>query len=239
MKSIFKNIRRGILLVIAFMFVYITYFRKATLIVIGTVIAAVLVPSLLSAEQEYPPEWEQNYPLVTEEIKLNDALKLFGRNLRVGVIIDDNVEQQTVRTMSGAHTAISYLDSLTQDFGLNWYFDGSILRIYPIGETETHIIPLKDRYAREIVDSLVELGIYQPRFLHMAGDKAQTLRITAPREYLDLVSRTVQAIELSRQVDVRIRRAGVIVDYQGMPPSSNTQDPDSDAAIIPAAEVES
>lgn len=219
MKSIFFLLRKRILQALAFIMIYLIFFRKATLTVVALILAAVFLPSVLSAQEGYPTSWDQPYHFVADDMKLEDALNLFGRNHHIGVVIDDDIAGQMMRGTTGTVTSFEYLENLSADFGLNWYFDGSILRIYPIGDTETRIIPLKTRYADEVLETLVELGVYQPRFPHMAGEHAQALRVTGPREYLDVVTRTVEAIELSRQVDVRVRRGGVVVDYQGLPPN--------------------
>lgn len=232
MKSFLLLIRKRFLQALAFIMIYLIFFRRATLTVVALILAAIFLPSLLMAQEGYPKNWDEPYHFVADEMNLNDALELFGRNHHIGVIVDADIENEKVLETTGTVTSFEYLENLSVDFGLNWYFDGSILRVFLLGDTETRIIPLKTRYADEVIETLVELGVYQPRFPHMTGQHAQALRVTGPREYLDVVALTVEAIELSRQVDVRVRRAGVVVDYQGIPPTAPAEDPDTTGEAV-------
>ena len=212
-----KLLKKRLLQGVAFVFIYFTFFFRGTFTVIAILLILYLVPTYLKAETTYPDKWEAPYPLLSSNMELHSALELFSKNYRVGLIIDRDTPNEKIRKVTEVLSGVSYLDSLAANSGLNWYFDGSILRVFPVGKQETRVIPLKASHAFKVIQSLKELGIYQPKFTHKAGERAQTLRVTAPKEYLDIVSRTVEAIELSRQVDVRIRRAGVVVDYQDIP----------------------
>jgi len=238
MKSFLLLIRKRFLQALAFIMIYLIFFRRGTLTVVGVILAVIFLPSLLMAQEDYPKNWDEPYHFVADEMNLNDALKLFGRNHHIGVIVDADIENEKIRETAGTVTSFEYLENLSADFGLNWYFDGSILRVFPVGDTETRIIPLKTRYAGEVMEALVELGVYQPRFPHMIGQDTQALRVTGPREYLDVVTRTVEAVELSRQVDVRVRRGGIVVEYQGFPPTAPAEDPDTTGEAVEETAIE-
>ena len=143
MTSFFQSCKRGFFVLLAFIWLYLTFFYRGTFIVLTLVLLAVWMPSILRADGSYPAEWDEDYPMSASDIKLFDAFEMFGRSYQVGVVLDRDIEDDDVRARKDSFTAVQYLDTITRQFSLQWYFDGSVVQIFPISKIETRILPIK------------------------------------------------------------------------------------------------
>lgn len=155
------------------------------------------------------PDAETHYPFTARGLPLDQALRLFSKNLRIGLEVADGVEGEVARPLQVKMTREEYLDALAFEFDFIWYFDGSVLRVSPVGAMETRILPLTNHDGLTVIDSLRALDVYQPKFVHRYSARSRTLRVTGPTGYLDLVEQAVEAIDQNEPVNVELVRGSV------------------------------
>jgi type III secretion protein C len=173
-------------------------------------IATLASAGLASAET---PRWydsRYNYVLINQDVR--DALKEFGRNLSLPVVLSNSIRGQ-VRGEIRAATAGDFLDKLTQANGLIWYFDGSILHINTSDEFSTQIIDIGRASGRSVIDEIARLDLMDERFSVRATANAPALRVSGPPPFIGMVKQVVSTVQPppATQTDdprVRIFRGG-------------------------------
>ncbi len=159
------------------------------------------------------PRWydsRYSYVLINQDVR--DALKEFGRNLSLPVVLSDRIRGQ-VRGEIREQTAGGFLDKLTQANGLIWYFDGSILHINASDEFSTQIINIGRANGRSVIDEIERLDLMDERFSVRATANAPALRVSGPPPFIAMVKQVAASIQPppAMQVDdprVRIFRGG-------------------------------
>jgi type III secretion protein C len=173
-------------------------------------IATLASAGLASAEA---PRWydgRYSYLLINQDVR--DALKEFGRNLSLPVVLSDRIRGQ-VRGEIREETAGGFLDKLTQANGLIWYFDGSILHINTSDEFSTEIINIGRANGGTVIDEIERLDLMDERFSVRATANAPALRVSGPPPFIAMVKQVVSTVQPppETQVDdprVRIFRGG-------------------------------
>ncbi|APG87285.1 type III secretion component, RhcC protein (plasmid) [Sinorhizobium americanum CCGM7] len=159
------------------------------------------------------PRWydsRYSYVLINQDVR--DALKEFGRNLSIPVVLSDRIRGQ-VRGEIRAATAGGFLDRLTQANGLIWYFDGSILHINTSDEFSTEIIGIGRANGRSVIDEIERLDLMDGRFSVRATANAPALRVSGPPPFIAMVKQVAASVQPppATQTDdprVRIFRGG-------------------------------
>lgn len=149
------------------------------------------------------------YPFSGRNLPVKKALKLFSKNLRIGLEVSDDVEGEITHLSPIGDTRFEYLESLALEFDFVWYFDGAVLRVSPVGATETKVLPLAKHDGWQVIEALQALEIYQHKFIHRYGRRTRTLRITGPAEYVELVEAAVEAIDKADRQKVELVRGDV------------------------------
>jgi len=155
------------------------------------------------------PEATSVYPFSARNLSVRMALKLFSKNLRIGLEIAEDVEGEIMQLSPVDETRFEYLESLALEFDFVWYFDGAILRVSPVGATETKVLPLAKHDGRQIIEALQALEIYQHKFIHRFGVRTRTLRVSGPADYVELVEAAVEAIDKADRQKVELVRGDV------------------------------
>jgi type III secretion protein C len=159
------------------------------------------------------PHWYNSgydYVLINQDVR--DALKEFGRNLTIPVVVSDRIRGQ-VRGEIRAETAKGFLDKLAQANGLIWYFDGSVLHINASDEFSTQIINIGRADGRSVIAEIERLELMDDRFSIRATANAPALRVSGPPPFIAMVKQVVASVQPPprAQVDdprVRIFRGG-------------------------------
>ncbi|WP_028003606.1 hypothetical protein [Sinorhizobium meliloti] len=171
-------------------------------------ILAISTPTFAGA----PPWYNSGYSYVLINQDVRDALKEFGRNLSIPVVVSERIRGQ-VRGEIRAETAKDFLDRLTQANGLTWYFDGSILHINASDEFSTQIIDIGRAEGRSVIHEIERLELMDDRFSIRATANAPALRVSGPPAFIAMVKQVVSSVQPPprAQVDdprVRIFRGG-------------------------------
>ncbi len=164
------------------------------------------------------PDANTPYPYDSTGQTLVDALRIFGRNLRIAVNIDERIKGTIVKTDTEPQTRRAYLDALSEEFGFFWYFDGVVLHIAHVESFDTKVIALTNVDSGAVLDLLERLQIYQPRFIHRTDIRSQTIMVAGPSAYIKTVESAVAAIENSDQKKTVLLRGqkSATVDTNGV-----------------------
>jgi type III secretion protein C len=99
-----------------------------------------------------------------------------------------------------------FLDTLASSFGFVWYFDGQVLDIVTPEEMKSTLIKLDHGSAAELRDTLMSMGVTDPRF-HITYDDAQGAAIVnGPPNYVQLVTDIAARLDSTTQ-----HRAGTMI----------------------------
>jgi type III secretion protein C len=146
------------------------------------------------------------YLLKAHDLDVKEALRLFAKNLRIGLIVDETVKGPITEDLPDRLTNTAYINELGAIFDFVWYFDGSVLRVSPVGEMEMEIIALRNNSGDAVIEILQQLGIYQSRFMHRSDPRSRTLTVAGPKSYTALVKKAVQAIEEADRTNIVLMR---------------------------------
>jgi type III secretion protein C len=218
-------------------------YRAATRAFGGTGLACVIVLALsgaaraqamTGADRDYAllPQADRIYPLHARDLDVKDALRLFAKNLRIGLVVDDAITGPITGNLPRGLTHGAYIDELSAIFDFVWYFDGRVLRVSPVGEMEMDVIALRDNSGAAVVEVLQRLGIHQEKFMHRADPRSRTLMVSGPKSYLETVRKAVEAIEEADRTNITLLRG----KEGGVPPALGVlQDIEGAGAVPPAA----
>jgi type III secretion protein C len=99
-----------------------------------------------------------------------------------------------------------FLDTLASSFGFVWYFDGQVLDIVTPEEMKSTLVKLDHGTASELRDTLMSMGVTDPRF-HITYDDAQGAAIVnGPPNYVQLVTDIAARLDSTTQ-----HRAGTVI----------------------------
>ena len=183
----------------------------------GGILLLLAATHLLASAQEQVPlsHWrlpmaDEEYPFLAKSQGLRATLETFGRNIRVAVNIDSEITNDRSVNIDRRLSRQAYLDRLSNEFGLLWFYDGVILHISSVVSVQTEIIPLQDNDGSTILDVLSQIGIYQKKFVHASDPKRRVFLVSGPSSYVDLVKKAVEAIEEADRNDLHIVRGAEI-----------------------------
>jgi type II secretory pathway component GspD/PulD (secretin) len=152
------------------------------------------------------PDEAAPYPLIARDIDINEALRVFARNLRIGLVVTGEISGKVAAVDKDVPSRRDYLDSRAAEFDFVWYFDGQVLRVSPVGDIETRIIPLRENSGIEALRILQSLGIYQSKFTHRYDERSRTLMVAGPSGYVELIDQATKALETADRTDITLLR---------------------------------
>lgn len=158
--------------------------------------AALLLGVLLAAAPARAdvPGWPSapyRYAVVDQDLRV--VLQEFGRNLGLRVALSDAV-QGRVRGRLPELPPEQFLDHLARAFGLDWYFDGSVLSVSASSEAQTRFVKLRGLSVAALRDGLRRAGLLDARFALRAGPSADIAMVSGPPRYVALVEQSAAAI---------------------------------------------
>ena len=175
--------------------------RLAIMMLVG---AGLLAPLQADAAQIH---WRNDhFSYLAQHKPLKEFIQEFAANQGLTVSIDPAVEG----TVNGRFdlTPQSMLELLASSFGLTWYFDGSVLYLQTSGDTGSEVIRLTTSTVDTLRATLESLSITDDRFPIAYDAERNTMLVSGPRRYVELVKQTARAIEhneTSRGVaDIRV-----------------------------------
>ncbi|HEY9066313.1 MAG TPA: type III secretion system outer membrane ring subunit SctC [Burkholderiaceae bacterium] len=135
------------------------------------------------------------FQIVASEKPLPDLLRELAASQGTTAVVDPKIQG----TISGKFNAapLAILDNLCATYSLTWYFDGSLLYIDPSTETRSEVMSIGTGPGRAdwLIQTLMQLRIYDKRFPLLISGREGTARVTGPRRYVELVREAVRLVD--------------------------------------------
>jgi type II secretory pathway component GspD/PulD (secretin) len=186
--------------------------RHSLLFAVGLAASVLLLASRPGIAEDYDdrhqklPGADLEYPLRSREVTVEDALRLFSRNLRIGLTIEEGFVATALTDLTVDGSRQDYLEELAALYDFGWYFDGAVLHIFSIAEMKTQLYPLQQTTGSELISILKSLGVYQAKYFHRADTRRQALLVSGPPSYVETVGKLVEALEQAKPREVKVLR---------------------------------
>lgn len=146
-------------------------------------------------------QWrDRPYTIVADGKKVSDFLRELASAQGVTAVIDPKIDGTISGHFSGSPLAT--LRSVCATYGLTYYFDGSLLYIDRAEDGQTQVYPIPKGSAGELSRTLQAMQIPDHRFPLIISDRENTIYVSGPQRYVDLVHQAISTItDPSRGLD--------------------------------------
>jgi type II secretory pathway component GspD/PulD (secretin) len=145
------------------------------------------------------------YDVVDQDLR--QVLSEYGRQLGILVQLTENVRGR-VKNLHATGTSQDFLERLTSDHDLVWYYDGSILHVATTSEVGRQALPTGSVSFDRLVEAISQYSRADPRLGVRPGPDPDLVYVTGPASYIAFVQETASSLTEARPVRVRIYRAG-------------------------------
>ena len=146
-------------------------------------------------------QWrDRPYTIVADGKKVSDFIRELASAQGITAVIDPKVDGTISGHFSGSPLAT--LRSVCATYGLTYYFDGSLLYIDRAEDGQTQVFPIPRGSAAELSRTLEAMRIPDKRFPLIISDRENTIYVSGPQRYVDLVHQAISTItDPSRGLD--------------------------------------
>ena len=137
-------------------------------------------------------------------VQVSDLLRDFSRAQGVPVVISENVSGE-ISIQYPEMPAKDYLDSLTRDSGLIWYYDGAAIHVSTSDELQSEVIPVGSIDVPKLIATLKALGVYSERFPITGDPDLGLLYVVGPKPYHDIINKIAASADLRAQQEASIQ----------------------------------
>lgn len=143
--------------------------------------------------------WKSSeYTLVARQMPLRQALESFSVAQGIPILLS----QRVAGVISGDFKRVKpaeFLDRISAVHNLTWYYDGTALYIYNVGEMNSALMDLRYMKADEVLKMMVELGVEDSRFPLKAASNGELIMVSGPPRYVALVSEMIARADKLRE----------------------------------------
>lgn len=143
--------------------------------------------------------WKNSeYTLVARQMPIRSALESFSVAQGIPILLSDRV----TGVLSGDFKSVTpadFLDRISAVHNLTWYYDGTALYIYTVGEMGSTLIDLRYMKADEVLKMMVELGVEDSRFPLKTASNGELIMVSGPPRYVMLVSEMIARADKLRE----------------------------------------
>ncbi len=165
--------------------------RLAMFLAVAAAVAAMTASAPAHAERI---PWQSNrFEYVADRKDLKDVLRDFGASQHVMTWISPQVEGNVTGRFNSPPQ--QFLDKMVASFGVLWYYNGAVLRIYGPNEARTATLGLQHASTGDLRQALARLQIEDPRFPVRYDDVSRTAVVSGPPQLVDLVSDVARLID--------------------------------------------
>ena len=169
---------------------------------VAAVLAVVMFASCASASGKLASKrlpWKSpDYTLVARQMPIRSALESFSVAQGIPILLSDRV----TGVLSGDFKSVppaDFLDRISAVHNLTWYYDGTALYIYTVGEMGSTLIDLRYMKADEVLKMMVELGVEDSRFPLKTASNGELIMVSGPPRYVMLVSEMIARADKLRE----------------------------------------
>lgn len=175
--------------------------KKRILELLAAVLVLGLSASATCAEKPSSRKlpWKSSgYTLVARQMPIRSALESFSVAQGIPILMSDRVAGVLSGDFKGVAPA-DFLDRISAVHNLTWYYDGTALYIYTVGEMGSTLIDLKYMKAGEVLAMMVELGVEDSRFPLKTASNGELIMVSGPPRYVMLVSEMIARADKLRE----------------------------------------
>jgi type III secretion protein C len=143
-----------------------------------------VMPPCRAAEPNWPKEPYQ-YTVVNQDLR--SVLARFGENIGVRVVLSDSVKG-TVQGTPPSSSPREFLDRLAKAYGLDWYYDGTVLAISSESEQQTQSLSLHGQKFADVQRKLTTDGILDHRYAFRPGQATSSAVVVGPPQYISSIA---------------------------------------------------
>lgn len=144
------------------------------------------------------PWKSETYTLVARQMSIRSALESFSVAQGIPILLSDRV----TGVLSGDFKDVApaeFLDRISAIHNLTWYYDGTALYIYTVGEMGSTLIDLRYMKADEVLQMMVELGVEDARFPLKTASNGELILVSGPPRYVMLISEMIARADKLRE----------------------------------------
>lgn len=150
--------------------------------------------------------WPATKPvkIVASEKKLADFLRELAASQGTTAVVDPKIEGVISGTFGGGRggTAKAVLEAVCSNYGLTWYFDGSLLFIEQAADAKNEVLPILGSNATRIADTLNKLQVWDKRYPLVISQNENSVFVSGPKRYVEMVRQIVKSIDYrASQID--------------------------------------
>jgi|GEM_PF-4636661 len=138
-----------------------------------------------------------------------DVVSRFCQAVRLRCVIDPGISDR-VRGHFTAPDPRSFLDRLSREYHLDWYFDGDALYVTPVTATVSRQYPLDDVSFDRFRQRLMANGIADDRYPVRADRDGWMVEAFGPPRFLELVDQTLAGMKSAGPGAVTIYRGEAV-----------------------------
>jgi type III secretion protein C len=142
---------------------------------------------------ELPWQNAKKFEITASNRDVKDVLQQLTTSYGIPAVIDDQIKGSPVDGKFSL-TPQSMLDTLAANYRLIWFFDGSVLYVSPAGSATSEVLKLPSGDATRLRRSLQQLGVVDERYPLAIDTRNRVLRVSGPRQYVDLVKQAVRNV---------------------------------------------
>nr|WP_244306470.1 type III secretion system outer membrane ring subunit SctC [Paraburkholderia lacunae] len=132
------------------------------------------------------------FTIVANGKRIADFIRELASSQGVTAIVDSKIDGTISGRFSGSPQQT--LDTVCATYGLAWYYDGSFLYIDPADQSQTQVIPIPPNSASAVGQALQTMQIVDKRFALVINDRANSVYVSGPRRYVELVRQAVSTV---------------------------------------------
>ena len=171
--------------------------RTFTLAAMLLIFASSASAAAKSAVKKLP--WKSpEYTLIARQMPIRSALESFSVAQGIPILLSDRVTGVLSGDFKGVRPD-DFLDRISAVHNLTWYYDGTALYIYTVGEMGSTLIDLRYMKASEVLAMMVELGVEDSRFPLKTASNGELIMVSGPPRYVMLVSEMIARADKLRE----------------------------------------
>lgn len=153
--------------------------------------AAIHTTSADAGEPAWPTE-SYRYTIVDQD--LGSVLQEFGRNTGLRLELSPDVRGR-VRGPLPELKAREFIEHLSRNYGLDWYFDGFRIYVTSNKEASSRLVQLGAVPLQRLEAALRDLALSDARFSLRSIKQADMALVSGPPQYIQAVERTLAALQ--------------------------------------------
>lgn len=153
---------------------------------------------------------DQPFFKIAQGQELSELLREFAADQGVPASVSEFVTGR-ISGQFGPMPAGDFLDKVTRENGVVWYFDGHALFFYRSDELGSRILQVRSETPDDMIEKLRRLDIVSDRFEIKTLPENGLMYLSGPPRYLEVIEEAVTSIESTSDAQVRIQMAVEVV----------------------------